>query len=140
MERSDLSRARVEGTGGKEETEGRRGDARGEEGRRRNHGVELKIIAKPRFLEVPESLSDRNFVHAWTEWVEYRLEAGAEHHWPVGALSFRKALTKCEKWGIARSIAAIDYSIEMGYRGLFEPRYPENLNNAAKEQKIVPRL
>jgi hypothetical protein len=95
---------------------------------------------------VPESLSNEKFANAWAEWVEYRLEAGVEHGWPVNVRSFRKALDKCEKWGVMRSIAAIDFSIEMGYRGLFEPRYPTNQNQPSglkkglNEPKIIPRL
>jgi hypothetical protein len=95
-----LARTRVSTVGGRK---------RGVE---RNHGV----------CEIPLLLLTESFSEAWQEWVEYRIEAGKQMGWVTNDRVFQKSMNKCEKWGIERSVAAIDFSIEMGYRGLYEPR------------------
>jgi len=151
----NLSLARARYGAGKEETEGRRGDARGEEGRRRNHGGEQKTIAKPltsqeviEAVPIPLLLRTKEFIEQWTDWIEHRLECGRAYGWPTTFRCFRKTMIRLETMGLERAIAAIDYSLAQCYRGIYEqpslqkdhPRWAKFLNQQPREQKIVPRL
>lgn len=127
----DLSRARTLPTAGKEQIKegykegGVEGTTKGTI--KENHGG----------LEIPISLSTVEFLEAWKEWVEYRTEAGKKYHWVTTSRVFRKSLQKCEKWGIERSIAAIDVSIEMGWRGLFESQYQKPTSSKSSNGELV---
>lgn len=71
-------------------------------------------------------LQTSKFLSSWGEWIDYRLEVGRQHRWATTVHCFQKHLNKCVQWGPDRAIEAIDHSIEMGYRGLFEPRKFDN--------------
>lgn len=88
-------------------------------------------------LEIPISLSTVEFLEAWKEWVEYRTEAGKKYRWVTTSRVFKKSLQKCQEWGIERSIAAIDLSIEMGWRGLFESQYQKPANSNPANGELV---
>jgi len=129
---SDLSRTRAhahKGLGIKEEIGGRRGDARGEGGGRGT--IKTLRVTVAEVLEAfpaPSGLEE-----AWREWVETRIERGMQNRWTTDMPCFRQSMKKCERWGKQRAIVAIEFSIEAGYRGLFEPLYqqsqfPQQLN------------
>ena len=130
-----FSRARDLGAG-KENGEIKRGSAEGEKKRGENHGGG-SLTSQQVFeaLPIPLLLCTDAFISEWADWVEYRLECGRIYRWPTTIRCFRKTLIQCEQWGPQRSINAIDYSIRMGYRGLFEPRsFPSQ--KFPKEHKI----
>jgi hypothetical protein len=118
--------AHARGKRGRKEEEKRREE--GEWGRREetggNHGVSGLVIRHnyPELPQIPLLMLTESFKTAWEEWVQYRIEVGRKMRWPVTFQCFSKAMQKCEQWGPERAVAAIDYSIEMAYRGIFEPR------------------
>jgi hypothetical protein len=84
--------------------------------------IDTKIVIDQ--IPIPLFLANEKFISAWIEWIEYRLECGRAMRWPTNIRCFRKSMKLCEEMGVERSIAAIDYSIERSYRGLFErPRF-----------------
>lgn len=68
-------------------------------------------------ITIPPLLDTPEFREAWANWLRYRCERRKEVT-PTGA---RISLSKCEKLGVEKSIAAINHSIENGWQGIFEP-------------------
>ena len=67
---------------------------------------------------IPESLRTDNFLNAWTKWLVH-------FKWSKQQMTshvFRETLAKLECWGPKRSVAAIDYSIANGWRGIYEQK------------------
>lgn len=79
-------------------------------------------------VEIPEELQTERFKAAWAEWAAHRRHSKTSLT-PEGE---RRALGKLRKWGEARAVAAIENSLEQGYRGLFEPS--ENGNGKHHEE------
>lgn len=73
----------------------------------------------------PDWIATEPFLESWAEWVDYQSVRGK----PLTAGSAKRQLQDMGKWGVTRSIAAIDYSIKQGYTGLIEPKtnghYPQ---------------
>ena len=103
--------------------------------RGREGNSSLSVINIFEKVPIPGPMRTGQFIRAWTEWIEYRIEAGKEMRWPITKLCFRMQLRKCSKWGPERAIAAIDHSIEMGYRGIWEHIPPEWTRNSPPESK-----
>jgi hypothetical protein len=100
---------------GKEEEEG------SAEGRGRNHGGESSrevFEAVP----IPAGMQKEEFIEVWSDWVEYRLECGRKYRWPTTVRCFRRTMKFCQSIGVRRAVKAIDRSIQLGYRGVFEDR------------------
>jgi hypothetical protein len=70
----------------------------------------------PEPVYFPDSLATEQFQIAWLEWVIHRDQIKK----PMTPLAAQKLLKKLEEWGPERAIAAIEFSITMGYRGIFE--------------------
>jgi len=70
------------------------------------------------------------FRHAWQEWVQYRANDVKK---PLKESMAHKQLAKMAQWGEARSIAAIDHTIAMGWVGL---REPDNRDHQAEVPQI----
>lgn len=68
-------------------------------------------------VEIPEPLRTMAFMCAWKEWKTHRSQKRGK----LTPLSAKKQLDRLEKMGSARAVAAINYSIEKGWVGLFEP-------------------
>jgi hypothetical protein len=71
-------------------------------------------------LPVPNLPSDLNVPKlrtAWHDWQEHR----AQMRKPITPKSAEKSFAQFVKWGIDRSVAAIEHSIAGGYQGIFEP-------------------
>ncbi len=64
-----------------------------------------------------DDLKTKEFEEAWTEWETHR----AEIHKALKPTTVRFQIRKLEKMGHDRAIAAIEFSIEQGYTGLWEP-------------------
>lgn len=63
---------------------------------------------------IPKALDDPRFIAAWGRWNEYK-----NHRLPP--LSAEAQLAECAEWGVARAVAAINYSIKSSYAKLCEP-------------------
>lgn len=61
-----------------------------------------------------------DFIEAWTAWIEYRLEAGRLYRWVTTIRCFKRTMILCQRIGVKRATQAIDRSIMLGYRGVFE--------------------
>ena len=66
---------------------------------------------------LPKSLTTDRFMAAWVEWQIHRKEI--KHK--LTPTTIHRQLLKCEGLGHDRAIRAIEYSIEQGYVGIFEP-------------------
>ncbi|MFW6217428.1 MAG: hypothetical protein ACOC4K_00385 [Verrucomicrobiota bacterium] len=66
--------------------------------------------------EIPAKLDTPAFREAWAEWEAHRRETGKK----LTPRSARMAVKRMALWGPERAVAAIEYSIAQGYRGVFE--------------------
>jgi hypothetical protein len=101
-----------------------------------NHGGELTLEIVLSAIPIPLLLQTDKFISAWVEWIEHRRECGRLMRWPTTIRCFTKAMKICELIGAERAIAAIDFSIMMGYRGLFER--PQRQKPQSPAKKIDP--
>jgi len=76
--------------------------------------------------------SDPSFSAAWTNWLEYRRSKGK----PVSDHAAKQQLAKCQAWGVAASVAAIEKSICNDWQGLFEP--DQKASPAPQQVKAAP--
>jgi hypothetical protein len=67
---------------------------------------------------MPGTLNNPAFRAAWADWEQHRRELKKK----LTPLAAKRLLSKLESWGEARAIAAIAYSIERGWTGIFEPK------------------
>lgn len=132
----DLTRTRTQNKIWDERSGDKEGDARGR--KRGEGGREVNKLSKEEIFEavqIPLLLRTAEFIAAWTEWIEHRLECTREYSakWPITIQCFKLAIRKCERWGVERSVSAIEHSIEMCYRGLYEPRKFDNPSRPQKD-------
>jgi hypothetical protein len=121
------SRAREKGYRGRK----RREECREE---RRNLGGSIQqLVHKQHLLDIPLLMLTEQFCGAWQEWVEYRTQAGKKNKWVTNAIVFKKTMQRIEKWGPERAVEAINHSIEMGYRGIFEEKKFSAKNSGPKK-------
>jgi len=80
------------------------------------------ISPKPKLAAVSTSLAlpfaSEAFAESWSNWIGYRKERHLSAYVPRGLSGLFGKLTE---WGEARSVAAIAFSIEQNYQGIFEP-------------------
>lgn len=69
-------------------------------------------------ISIPASLNTPEFLKAWAEWNQHRVEKKK----PQTNLSCQKQLKFLESIGIQRAIAAINFSIEKGWEGIYEQK------------------
>jgi hypothetical protein len=85
----------------------------------RNHGG----LSSQQVLEavpVPSEMQKDEFIEAWSDWIEYRLECGRIYRWVTTIRCFSRMMKFCHSLGAERATKAIDRSIQLGYRGIFE--------------------
>ena len=63
------------------------------------------------------AFDDPEFVEAWSDWKQHR----EEKRKPLTPTSIKMQLKTLKALGLDRAIRAIDFSIEKGYTGIFEP-------------------
>ncbi len=68
-------------------------------------------------MSFPENLDNEIFRETWEEWITYRKQSKLKPYVPLG---LKRQLARLSKWGPARSIAAICYSIANGWQGIYE--------------------
>jgi len=66
-------------------------------------------------IEFPPELDTHEFLVAWTEWIQFRLDIKKK----MTSLTMGKQLKMLAKYPVARAIATIDRSIQNGWQGLF---------------------
>lgn len=69
-------------------------------------------------IALPESFQTVEFVACWEALKAHR----GEIHKKFTPLAAKKLLERFEVWGVERAVAAINYSISMGWQGVFEPQ------------------
>lgn len=66
---------------------------------------------------LPLPFDDPDFIDAWGDWIQHRKEKKK----PLTPTSIKLQLQTLKEMGLERAIRAIDYSIEKGWTGIFEP-------------------
>jgi hypothetical protein len=113
---------------GKEREEGSKRGEEGMQGERREKRGEEKTMGDMTCHRVMESITldffmrTDEFIESWVDWIEYRIECGRRYRWAITIRSFRRMMKFCESIGPERAARAIDRSIQLGYRGIFEDR------------------
>jgi len=67
---------------------------------------------------MPNTLNNPAFRAAWADWEQHRRELKKK----LTPLAAKRLLSRLENWGEVRAIAAIAYSIERGWQGVFEEK------------------
>lgn len=69
-------------------------------------------------VEMPEEFDCDDFRELWAEWEQHRIERRCK----LTPTARRRQLLKLGRWGYARAIRALSWSLDQGYQGLFEPK------------------
>lgn len=85
-------------------------------------------------FEIPETLNTPAFTAVWNDFVQHRREIKK----PLTPLAAKKQLNILTKWGVARAIAAIDYSIAKGWQGIFENKDTYTNGQASSNGRMTP--
>ena len=72
------------------------------------------------------------FMDAWAEWCKHRQQKQAS----LTEVAVLRIIIKLEKMGHDRAIAAIEFSIENGYVGIYEPKGQSN--TASRPGRVPP--
>lgn len=80
-------------------------------------------------MKAPSDYPD--FTECWQNWLAFR----HKHRWTCSALYQERCLAKMAQWGPAKSIQAMNASMDNGWMGLFEPKQGKagKATNAAGE-------
>jgi hypothetical protein len=81
-------------------------------------GSSSKTGGKPKLPPIPSYIATPALMNAWGEWCQYNEDKGH----PLVFRTAKGQHSKFENWGEARSIAAIEHSMDNGYKGLIEPK------------------
>ena len=84
-------------------------------------------------LEAIWSFSSPAFGIAWAEWCKHRQQKQAS----LKEVAVRRIIIKLERMGHDRAIAAIEFSIENGYVGIFESKGQSN--PASRPGRVPPK-
>jgi hypothetical protein len=91
--------------------------ATSEEGKKGKKGTKKEKTGADAFVPIPDSLNTTEFIEVWSQWKKHRREIKA----PLTATQAEKQLENFAKWGIERSISAMDHTITQGWQGIREP-------------------
>jgi hypothetical protein len=84
-------------------------------------------------------LNSPEFLETWNQWERHRREIKK----PLTTLQGQKQLEKFAEWGLKRSVAAINHTIEKGWQGIREPEGGSGANGqktADEEWEETKRL
>jgi len=84
---------------------------------------------------VPKSLQTEEFLKAWADWIEYRMELARKMRWPVTQAMFEKQIRFLFSIGPDRAVYTIDTAINCGWRGLFLPREQKPKQSWVQKEK-----
>jgi hypothetical protein len=101
----------------------------------RGDGLDIKKVLEA--IPIDLAMQDEKFITAWIDWIGYRLDCQRIHRWKASIHCFERMMRLCERLGPQKATEAIDRSIMLGYRGLFEDSYQENKSRqkTAEERK-----
>jgi hypothetical protein len=85
-------------------------------------GGGVEAIAK-----IPPELNTPRFCASWAEWAEHRRQIRKK----LTKSTAEKQLARLARWGEPRAVAAIEYSIEQGYEGIYEKKGASTNGRAA---------
>jgi hypothetical protein len=68
--------------------------------------------------EIPPSLDTEVFRGLWADWLQHRVELKK----PATPTAQKRMLARLEKLGVGRAIAALEATIENGWKGVWEPK------------------
>jgi phage replication O-like protein O len=104
----------------------------------KDNSTPKKSKPKSETSEIPESLQTDEFIAAWQEWIQHKTEIKNK----MTPLAAKKALKKMCGWSASRAIAAIEYSIEKGWKGIYEdknaPKDDERTLHWWEDDSIIP--
>ncbi len=86
-----------------------------------NNPVTPKKVLPSSSLSFSSSISNKKieaFDVLWQDWLKYRIEIKK----PLTTVAVKRQFNQFEKWGIDKSMKAIENSIGHGWRGIFEPK------------------
>ena len=92
-----------------------------------------KAVFDPLSITIPEGLQTDQFALAWKDWIQHRKEIKK----PLTKKQSEKQLATFEKWGVERSVKAIDHTVGKGWQGIREPESSVN-PTAPPEKEIRP--
>jgi hypothetical protein len=75
--------------------------------------------AGTRIPPLPPSLDFQDFRKTWGDWLAYKQQIGKPYKTEIG---HKAQLSRLAKWGKARAIAAVEYSIAQIYQGVYEEK------------------
>jgi hypothetical protein len=76
---------------------------------------------------LPLPFDDPDFADAWNDWQQHRREKKK----PLTPTSIKLQFKTLKEMGVDRAIKAIDFSIEKGYTGIFEPNQTPSKSKAS---------
>lgn len=82
-------------------------------------------------MELP--FTGQAFVEAWNDYLQHRIQKRAK----LTPIAAQRCLKKLAGWGEARATAALEYSIEQGWTGVFEPQGARLANGTTLADQIV---
>ena len=82
-------------------------------------------------FEIPDTLNTPAFSAAWNDYITHRREIKK----PLTPLAAKKQLNQLQAWGLARAIAAINYSIAKGWQSIYENK---DNSNGHKNGRVTP--
>jgi biotin operon repressor len=86
----------------------------------RREEVKKQAAAQP--VEIPQNLNQPDFIAALADFRQMRKEIKK----PITPAAEKKLFARLEKWGVEKSIVALDRSTESQWQGVFEPK-PEDM-------------
>jgi DNA-binding transcriptional regulator YhcF (GntR family) len=92
--------------------------------------IQKGVNGPPRKLPpIPSYIATPALMNVWGEWCQYNEDKGH----PLAFRTAKGQHGKFEKWGEARSIAAMEHSMDNGYKGLIEPK--ENSQRTTRQSQ-----
>lgn len=82
---------------------------------------------------IPKNIQTPEFIAAWSDWKRYRSEI--KHK--LTPSTANALLRKFGEWGQSRAIAAINYTIEMGWQGIREPSGKKNIKQTQEDRDAM---
>jgi hypothetical protein len=84
---------------------------------------------------IPNSFRTPEFIEAWTEWIEYRIELYQIYRHPLTVRMFDKHMRQLYSMGLQKAIEAIDLAIMCGWRGI----YPVDARARVPQQRKIDK-
>lgn len=78
-------------------------------------------------------LNADTFKAIWLDWCKHRREIGKS----LKATTIKRQIRKLENMGLATAIAALEYSIEQGYMGIWQPKPDEQSSKSSVDAALA---